>query len=62
MIYLLSIAILWGFYFHETSHVRSFEKIKPSRKFPNFQYDKQLLDLSSYIRRKTYIAMNKCTA
>ena len=26
------------FYFHETSHMRSFEKIKPSRKFSNLQY------------------------
>ena len=26
--------ILWGFYFHETSHMRSFAKIKPSQKFP----------------------------
>ena len=25
-----------GLYFHETSHMRSFAKIKPSRKFPNF--------------------------
>ena len=31
-------AILRGFYFHETSHMRSFGKIKPSRKFPNLQY------------------------
>ena len=28
-------AISRGFYFHETSHIRSFAKIKPSRKFPN---------------------------
>ena len=27
-----------GFYFHETSHMRSFAKIKSSRKFPNLQY------------------------
>ena len=27
-----------GFYFHETSHMRSFAKIKPSRKFTNLQY------------------------
>ena len=27
-----------GFYFHETSHMRSFAKIKPSRKFLNLQY------------------------
>ena len=26
-----------GFYFHDTSHMRSFAKIKPSRKFPNLQ-------------------------
>ena len=26
-----------GFYFHETSHMRSFAKIKSSRKFPNLQ-------------------------
>ena len=31
-------AILRGFYFHETSYVRSFAKIKFSRKFPNLQY------------------------
>ena len=31
-------AISRGFYFHETSHMRSFAKIKPSRKFPNLQY------------------------
>ena len=24
-----------GFYFHETSHMQSFVKIKPLRKFPN---------------------------
>ena len=29
---------LRGFYFHETSHIRSFAKIKPSLKFPNLQY------------------------
>ena len=34
--------ILQGFHFHETSHMRSFVKIKPSRKFPNIQY-RQLL-------------------
>ena len=27
----------WGFYFHGTSHMRSFAKIKPSRKIPNLQ-------------------------
>ena len=27
-----------GFYFDETSHMRSLAKIKPSRKFPNLQY------------------------
>ena len=27
-----------GLYFHETSHMQSFAKIKPSRKFPNLQY------------------------
>ena len=26
-----------GFYFHETSHMRSFAKIKPLQKFPNLQ-------------------------
>ena len=26
------------FYFHETSHMQSFMKIKPLRKFPNLQY------------------------
>ena len=26
-----------GFYFHETLHMRSFAKIKPSQKFPNLQ-------------------------
>ena len=31
-------AISRGFYFHETSHMRSFEKINSSRKFPNLQY------------------------
>ena len=31
-------AISRGFYFHETSHMRSFAKIKSSRKFPNLQY------------------------
>ena len=31
-------AISRGFYFHETSHMRSFGKIKSSRKFPNLQY------------------------
>ena len=30
-------AISHGFYFHETSHMRSFVKIKSSRKFPNLQ-------------------------
>ena len=30
-------AISPGFYFHETSHMQGFEKIKPSRKFPNSQ-------------------------
>ena len=28
-----------GFYFHKTSHMRSFAKIKPSLKFPNLQYN-----------------------
>ena len=28
---------LGGFYFHETSHMRSFAKIKPSQKFSNLQ-------------------------
>ena len=32
------LSMSWGFYFHETSHVRSFAKIKPSWKFPNLQY------------------------
>ena len=31
-------AISRGFDFHETSHMRSFAKIKPSRKFTNLQY------------------------
>ena len=31
-------AILRGFYFHETSHMRCFAKINPSRKFPNLHY------------------------
>ena len=31
-------AISREFYFHEISHMRSFAKIKPSRKFPNLQY------------------------
>ena len=31
-------AISRGFYFHETSHLQSFMKIKSSRKFPNLQY------------------------
>ena len=31
------LAISWGFYFHEILHVRSFAKIKPSRKPPNLQ-------------------------
>ena len=31
-------AISRGFYFHETSHMRSFAKIKPSGKQPNLQY------------------------
>ena len=30
--------ISWGFYFHETSQMWSFKKIKPSRKFLNLQY------------------------
>ena len=33
-----NIMISQGFYFHETSHMRSFAKIKPSQKFPNLQY------------------------
>ena len=33
-------AISRGFYFHETSHMQSFAKIKSSRKFPNLQYFK----------------------
>ena len=36
-------AISRGFYFHETSHMRSFAKIKPSQKFPNYQYWSQQL-------------------
>ena len=31
-------SISLGFYFHETSHMRSFAKIRPSREFPNLQY------------------------
>ena len=31
-------AISRGFYFHETSHMQSFAKIKPSHKFPNLQH------------------------
>ena len=31
-------AISREFYYHEASHIRSFAKIKPSRKFPNLQY------------------------
>ena len=31
-------AISRGFYFHETSHMRSFAKIKWSQKFLNLQY------------------------
>ena len=31
-------AISREFYFHEASHLRSFAKIKPLRKFPNLQY------------------------
>ena len=31
------IANSWGLYFHETSHMRSFAKIRSSRKFPNLQ-------------------------
>ena len=31
-------AISREFYFHETSHMRNFLKIKSSRKFPNLQY------------------------
>ena len=31
-------AILQGFYFHKTSHMQSFAKIKASRKLPNLQY------------------------
>ena len=31
------LAISRGFYFHEILHVRSFAKIKPSRKLPNLQ-------------------------
>ena len=31
-------AISQGFYFHKTSHMRSFPKIKSSRKFPYLQY------------------------
>ena len=30
-------AISVGFYFHETLHMQSFTKIKPSQKFPNLQ-------------------------
>ena len=30
--------ILRGFYFHKTSKIRSFAKIKPLRKFLNLQY------------------------
>ena len=33
-------AILRGFRFHETSPMRIYGKIKPSRKFPNLQYKK----------------------
>ena len=31
------LGISQGFYFQETSHMRSFAKIKPSQKFPNLQ-------------------------
>ena len=31
-------AISRGFYFHETSHMRSFAKMKSSRKFPILKY------------------------
>ena len=34
------------FYFHEISHMRSFTKIKPSRKFSNLQYT----EISLYLR------------
>ena len=37
-------AISRGFYFHETSHMRSFAKFKPSRKFPNLQYIADMCD------------------
>ena len=30
--------ILQGFHYGETLHLRSFAKIKPSQKFPNFPY------------------------
>ena len=30
-------AVSRGFYFHEILHVRSFAKLKPSRKLPNLQ-------------------------
>ena len=36
-------AISRGFYFHETSQMRSFAKLKLSRKFPNLQYSWYLL-------------------
>ena len=31
-------AIFREFYFHETSHMLSFAKIRPSQKFPDIQY------------------------
>ena len=39
----------WGFYFHETPHMRRFAKIKPMRKFPNLQYSNALLFFISLI-------------
>ena len=41
-------AIFRGFHFHETSQMRSFAKIKPSRKFPNLQYLLSMVFLSMY--------------
>ena len=43
------LAILQGFYSHETSHMRNFAKIIHSQKFPNLQYQNILDWLNFFI-------------
>ena len=51
-------AILQGFYFHETSHMRSFAKIKSSQKFPNLQYTGMLSHHGDWLGHITVLLAN----